>query len=163
MKQLVLSQDKVFENNLDIETEKVDIISSSPSKLRSDIQKCKNLVVVQGGDEKVNRLAVENRKVDVLLSPEKNNKKDFMFFRNSGLNQVLCKLAFKNNIAIGFSFSDVLNARGKERSKILGRMAQNVKLCRKYKVKMVFSSFAKNKYELRNDPILASFARILRF
>ncbi len=163
MKQLVLSQDKIFENKLDIKTEKVNIISSSPSKLRQDIQKCDGLVVIQGGDEKINRLAVENRKVDILLSPEKNNKKDFMFFRNSGLNQVLCKLAKKNNVAIGFNFLDVLNSEGRERSKILGRMAQNVRLCRKYKVKMVFSSFAKNKFELRNETILVSFAKILRF
>lgn len=161
MKQLVLSQDKLFENKLYIETEKVEIITSSPSKLRSDIQKSEGLVVIQGGDEKINRLAVENRKVDVLLSPEKNDKKDFMFFRNSGLNQVLCKLAKKNNVSIGFNFSDVLNSNGKGRSKILGRMAQNVRLCRKYNVAMRFSSFAKDKYELRNDAILDSFTRIL--
>tara|TARA_Y100000310_G_C20651012_1_gene799439 strand:+ start:1417 stop:1908 length:492 start_codon:yes stop_codon:yes gene_type:complete len=163
MKQLVLYQDKVIEKKLDIETEKISIINSSHSKLRNKIQKNKELVVVQGGDEKVNRLAVETRKVDVLLSPEKNSKKDFMFFRNSGLNQVLCKLANKNKIAIGFSFSDVLNSKGRGRSKILARMAQNVKLCKKYKVKMMFSSFAKDKYELRSETILASFAKILGF
>ena len=103
------------------------------------------------------------KKVDILLSPEKNNKRDFMFFRNSGLNQVLCKLAVKNHISIGFNFSDILNSNGKERSKLLGRMTQNVRLCKKYKVKMEFSSFAKNKFELRSDAILTSFAKVLGF
>ena len=40
-------------------------------------------------------------------------------------------------------------------------MAQNVKLCKKYDVKMIFSTFANDKYYLRSDTILASFAKIL--
>ena len=163
MKQLVLSQNKLFETELNIETELIKIINSNYSNLRTNIQKCKDLVVIQGGDEKVNRLAVESKKVDILLSPEINNKRDFLFFRNSGLNQVLCKLANKNKISIGFNFSDILNSNGKERSKILGRMTQNVKLCKKYKVNMVFSSFAKDKYDLRSKSILSSFSKILGF
>ena len=163
MKQLVLFGDEKFEEKLNISTEKINVIDSSINKLRKEVHKCEGLVVIQGGDEKINRLAVETRKVDVLLSPEKNNKRDFMFFRNSGLNQVLCKLAVKNHISIGFNFSDILNSNGKERSKLLGRMTQNVRLCKKYKVKMEFSSFAKNKFELRSDAILTSFAKVLGF
>jgi ribonuclease P/MRP protein subunit RPP1 len=159
MKQLVFLQNKEIENKLKIETEKIEVIDTSSEKLRSEIQKCKGLVVIQGGDDKINRLAVENRKVDLLLSPEKGTRKDSMFFRNSGLNQVLCKLAFKNKISIGFNFSDILNS--KDKLKIISRMVQNVKLCKKYKVKMVFSSFAKSKYELRSNAILASFAKLL--
>lgn len=144
MKQLVFVQDKVIEKKLGIETE---LVSS------------KNVVL--GGDSIVNRKAVENKKVDILLSPEKESKRDFMFSRNSGLNQVLCKLAAKNDVAIGFNFSDLLNCSGKERSKTLGRMRQNVRLCKKYKVKIIFSSFAKNKYELRSSEFLKVFERIL--
>lgn len=161
MKQLVLVQNPKFEKELKIETEKIKIIDVKEEKLRSEIQKTKGLVIIQGGNDKINRLSVENRKVDVLLSPEKDKSKDFMFSRNSGLNQVLCKLAAKNRVSIGFNFSDILNS--KEKHKILGRMAQNVKLCKKYKVKIIFSSFAKSKYELRSDAILASFAKILGF
>ena len=144
MKQLVFVQDKEIEKKLGIETE---LISSTN--------------VVEGGDETVNRKAVENSKIDILLSPEKNDKKDFMFSRNSGLNQVLCKLAAKNNVAIGFNFSNLLNCSGKERARLLGRMRQNYRLCKKYKVEIIFSSFAKNKYELRSSEFLKVFARIL--
>jgi ribonuclease P/MRP protein subunit RPP1 len=144
MKQLVYVQDKEIEKKLGIETE---LVSTK--------------VVVEGGDVIVNRKAVENKKVDILLSPEKNDKRDFMFSRNSGLNQVLCKLAAKNNVAISFNFSDVLNCSGKERARLLGRMRQNVRLCKKYKVKMIFSSFAKNKYELRSSEFLKVFERVL--
>ena len=145
MQDLTLTKDKGFENKLNIETKLVTIIDTSIPKLRNIIQKAESPVIIQGGDEKINRLALENKKVDILLSPEKNNKKDSLFFRNSGLNQVLCKLAKKNDISIGFNFSDLLNTESKERTKILGRMFQNARLCKKYKVNMVFTTLAKNK------------------
>ena len=67
--------------------------------------------IVLGGNDKQNRAAVENKNLDILLSPEIIRGRDFMHSRDSGLNQVLCTLAYKNNIAIGFNFSDVLKTR----------------------------------------------------
>ena len=99
--------------------------------------------IIIGGTDNKNRKAVEDKSVDVLLSPEKGRTKDFMKFRNSGLNQVLCKLANKNKVAIGFNFDDVLNSD--DRVSLLGKMMQNVKLCRKYKVKMIV--FGKDRSE----------------
>lgn len=126
-----------------IKTDNVD-------ELVKKINKAKSPVIVIGGSDRINRAALENKNVDVLLGPEKGREKDFTHYRNSGLNQVLCKLAKKNNIAIGFDFNDVLNVR--EKYKILGRMMQNVKLCRKYKVKMLIFDFKeeRSKKELRS-------------
>ena len=136
----------------------MNIIKNSKD-LRNDINKAKSPVIVLGGDDKVNRAALENKKVDILLSPELNDRKDNFHYRKSGLNQVLCKLAKKNDIAIGFDFALLL--KSKERAKILGRMFFNYKLCKKYKIKMIFSSFSKNKFELRNDDSMRVFERIL--
>jgi len=108
--------------------------------------------IITGGTDKKNRSLVENKTVDVLLSPEKGRTKDFMKFRNSGLNQILCKLANKNKVAIGFNFDDLFD---NNRVSLLGKMMQNVKLCRKYKVKMVI--FSKDRSE--ND--LKSFGAVL--
>lgn len=161
MKQLVLKQNTEIEKFLDIETELISVIDVPLNKLRKEINNFKGKVIVQGGDLDINRFVVENKKVDILLSPEKNLKKDLMFSRRSGLNQVLCKLAAKNDVAIGFDFSYLLNSTGKQRARILGRMRQNVKFCKKYKVKMIFSSFAKTKYELRSNDFLKVFSNIL--
>ena len=161
MKQLSFVQDRVIEKFLGIETELISVIDIPLKDLRKEIMNKKGLVIVQGGDLEINRFVVENMKVDILLSPEKNSKKDLMFSRRSGLNQVLCKLAAKNDVAIGFDFSYLLNSSGKEQSIILGRMKQNVKFCKKYGVKMIFSSFARDKYELRSEDYLKIFARIL--
>ncbi len=161
MKQFVLKQDMEFEKILGIETEKISVIEPQVKSFHNEVKKAKGQVIVLGGDENINRLAVENRKVNILLSPERNDRKDSLFIRRSGLNQVLCKLAAKNNVSLGFDFSSVLKSSGKKRSRIIGRMAQNVKLCRKYKVGIVIASFASNKFELRSDDSLKSFCKVI--
>ena len=47
------------------------------------------------------------------------------------------------------------------RGQILGRMMQNVKICRKYKTKMIVFSFAENKKEMRDVKDLISFGRVI--
>ena len=158
---LVLKQDKEFEGKLKIETELVDPINVNINKLNESIKKAKGTIVVLGGNERINRKALENKKVSILLNVENNIKEDSLHYRRSGLNQVLCKLANENNISIGFDFCSLLRTSGKERAKILGRMLFNYKLCKKYKVKMIFSCFAKDKFELRNNDCLRVFERIL--
>jgi RNase P/RNase MRP subunit p30 len=111
----------------------------------------RDLRIVLGGDEKRNRKAVEDKKTDILLSPEEGAKKDFMHSRNSGLNQILCKIARQNKVGIGFSFNKILNTSGMERAQILGRMMQNVVLCRKYKVQMFIVNHTKTDKREKGD------------
>jgi RNase P/RNase MRP subunit p30 len=157
---LVLKQDKKFEEKLGIKTEIIRIMDVPLNELRNKIKEEKEKVVVLGND-KINRAALEDKKLDVLLSPERNDRKDSLHYRKSGLNQVLCKLAKRNDIAIGFDFSSLINSEKEQRSKIMGRMFFNYKLCKKYKVKMIFSTFAKNKFELRSNDSMRVFERIL--
>src|SRR3989338_6339718 len=117
--------------------------------------------IIFGGRDSVNRKAVENKAVDILMSPEKGRSRDFMKSRNSGLNQVLCRLAHKNNVAIGFDFNYLLNAKESERPNILGRMKFNVILCNKYKVNMYICNSTKNKNEVKSDHDLIAFGKIL--
>ncbi len=138
----------------------VEVINAkTPSELRKKTENFKGLVVVNGGNDEINRAAVENKKTDILLSPELGRERDFIHFRNSGLNQVLCKLAKKNEIAIGFSFNYLLNSKSKEL--VLGKMRQNVVLCRKYKIKTVLGSFASREIEIRNKSELMSFGKVI--
>jgi RNase P/RNase MRP subunit p30 len=44
---------------------------------------------------------------------------------------------------------------------VLGRIMQNVFLCRKYKVKMVLGSFARKENEIKNEKELMSFGNII--
>lgn len=130
------------------------IKAKNGNDLIKEVNKAKGLIIVEGYSDSVNRIALENKNVNILLSPEKGRDRDFTHFRNSGLNQVLCNLAHKNGIAIGFDINEVLNA--KDQANVLGRMMQNIRLCRKYKVKMLIFDFSneRTKEELRSFGIV---------
>ena len=122
------------------------------------IRKTKNLIFVKGSAK--NRFFIEKKKADVLFSSEDQNREDFMHHRASGLNHVLCTLASKNKIAVGFSFNMLLKDK-KNLHKLLGRMMQNIQLCRKYKVKTLIGSFAERPFEMRAANDLISLFSIL--
>lgn len=110
------------------------------------------IIVVHGGSDKVNRQVLDSNKVDILLDPHLGQRRDKMHQRDSGLNQVLVKLAKKNNVAIGISFKNILSSRAED----LGRIIQNIELCRKYKVKIVILE-----YEDRNPEDVNSLFKVL--
>lgn len=115
--------------------------------------KKENLVIFDGDDES-NRKALESGKINILLNPGFESK-DTLKNINSGLNQVLCKIANKKNVAIAFSLDKI------KEQKVIKKIIQNIKLCRKYKVKILLFTFAKNKYEMRHANDLISFCKIL--
>ncbi|HLD02859.1 MAG TPA: RNase P subunit p30 family protein [Candidatus Nanoarchaeia archaeon] len=115
--------------------------------------------IVKGGSISRNMEAVNSRKTDILIMAENIPSNDKTHHRNSGLNHLICKLAKENNVAIGFSFSNLLNSTNI--SRVLGRMKQNVRLCRKYKIRMMIGSFAENEFEMRTAKDLMAFGRVL--
>ena len=159
----VLKEDekiREFAKKLNSEIYTINLIKSEDIRsLRRKIDNEKGLIVVEAGDDGINKNLFENKKVDILVGLERNRERDFMKSRDSGLNQTLCKLANKNKIVIGFNFSDVLNSNGIERSNLLGKMMQNARLCKKYKVKIIVGSFASKWQELRNERDLMAFGR----
>ena len=120
--------------------------------------KIKNLIFVKGSAN--NRFFIEKKKIDVLFSLEDGKREDFMHHRASGLNHVLCSLANKNKVIIGFSFNMLLRDK-KNLHKLLGRMMQNIRLSRKFKVKTLIGSFAERPFEMRGaNDILALFVSL---
>ncbi len=104
-------------------------------KLIEKLAKEGKRVMVQGKDIEFNRIILENRKVSMLILSHKIGK-DKLKERDSGLNHILCKLAKENNIALAINFDEIIASQGKERALILGRLMQNIKLCRKFKNKL---------------------------
>ena len=106
-------------------------------------------VIVIAKDDEFNRKLLENKKVDVLVFSEFSKGKDRLRQRNSGLNQVLSKLARDNEIKIGIDISIIEKLSSKELSEHISKIKQNVKLCNKYKVKMTLVNVKnKNKHDL---------------
>lgn len=126
----------------------------------------KNINKIQNTDDYVfsrtpSRKLIESKKTYVLHDFEDQMKPDFIHHRNSGLNQVLCKIIKDKEKIIGISFSSVLNSRNPEI--IVGRMRQNVKLAKKYGLKTIVASFAKFPNEMRAEHEIQSFKRIIGF
>lgn len=136
-------------------------LSAKPTEVNK-VKKLADLVVVKPLEsEKQNRYVVEKTKTDILFGLEQQKKPDSMHHRNSGLNQVLCKLANKNKVMIGIPFSIILKTGDMLRSRLLGRIAQNIKFCKKYDVEMVVASFAHEPYEMRSPKDLAALCVLL--
>lgn len=96
------------------------------------------------------RHLIEKTPVKLVFELESSNRKDFIHQRNSGLNHIIARIASEKSKIIGFSFRSLLDARGMLRAQLIGRMTQNIKICRKYKVKMALASFADNPYKMRS-------------
>jgi hypothetical protein len=106
------------------------------------------------------REAIE-RGANIVFGFELLEEKEHTHYRKSGLNQVLCKIAADKKVAIGFSFTTILNSYGQKRAQLLGRIMQNITFCQKYKTPMKIASFATNPYEMRAPADLTAFFKNL--
>lgn len=121
------------------------------------------LVIVKVESEEILRFVLEKTEADIIFGQESINPKDSMHFRRGGLDQITCRIAAERDKTIGFSFKEILEAEGNERSKLIGRIMFNVKLCKKYGVKILLGNFSENKWELRGKYELKAFENILKF
>ena len=113
-----------------------------------------DILLVQGGDLKMNRLACETPQVDILTHPE-NNRND------SGLNQVLVKFAAENNVAIEVNFREILLASKRTRNSIMRNISNNVRLAKKFHAPIILCSGSVSHFELRDPQIMISVANQL--
>ncbi|MEA1984692.1 MAG: ribonuclease P protein component 3 [Euryarchaeota archaeon] len=122
----------------------VELMVSNASKLHGLVGKYRNKVdvlVVHGGNEDVNRAAVENPNVDVLAHPQTS--------RDGGINHVLARSASENNVAIGFNMDTIIKGRGGRRVQTLSHFRKNLELVRKYDVPMLLTSNAASRFDMR--------------
>ena len=95
------------------------------------------IIIFSSDDDELNRKILEKEKINILLI-NLAGRKDFQKQRDSGFNQVLAKIAKKNNITIGINYDEIIDSDFKEKQKIFARIQQNVALCNKNKLKMKF-------------------------
>ncbi len=119
----------------------------------------KFLALVQAGEEKFNRFVVEKTAADMLFNLEYVHKKDHLHYRKSGLDEIICRIAARNRKIIAFSFSSLLETDKK--GLVMGRMMQNIRFCRKFKVKTFLGSFTADKEAMRSPFDLQKLAKAL--
>ncbi len=129
------------------------ITTNNINESRKQIQMLKKSgreAVIQAQEDEFNRKIFENKNVDVVVGLEfsKNIGKDSLKQRDSGLNEVLCKLAKENNIKIGIDLSKIIKLNKLEKARVLDRIRQNIFLCRKMGCKIIIfnEDYKKNNY-----------------
>lgn len=99
-------------------------------------------VVVHGSEYRVNRLAVSNRRVDILAHPDFNRK-------DSGVDSIIAKKARENGVAIEVNLGRIINTHRTARVHTIRNVQRNLLLSRKYKFKLIVTSGAESLLGLR--------------
>jgi RNase P/RNase MRP subunit p30 len=113
----------IHSNNLENTRKKIRTSKESP-------------IIVQAQDDNFNRKILEFGKFHILLSPEAGNRKHGIRQLDSGLNHVLAKIAFKNNVSIGINLEEISKLSKIEKARRISRINQNIKICRKAKTNL---------------------------
>lgn len=120
-------------------------------KLSKKYRDKSKFIAVLGGDLGINRAACENRQIDILSRPYRNN-------RSCGINQVLAKEAVRNDVAIELCFNDILSSYLSYRAKIMGHFREIIKLHNKFDFPLIITSGASSILDIRSPrDILAVF------
>ena len=129
----------------------IEIVAKNPHHLRQMIRRYRtqvSVLAVHGGNEKINRAALESQDVDILAHPSKS------------LNHVLMRLAAENRVAIEFNLDSMIKVRGRVRVQALTDFRHNLKLARKYGAPVILSSNAQSIYDLRAPREMIALATI---
>ncbi len=97
--------------------------------------------------------------LDVVFRVENSNK-DFLRFRNSGLDFVKVDLMNKFNVSYAVDFSFIRNLISGGEAGVLSRLTQNFKILRKRKAGLIFASFAETPCDLVNPADAKSFLTV---
>ncbi len=132
----------------------VEIVATRTAELKKKIEEYRpkvEILLVHGGDVKINRAAVEDPRVDILAHP---------IGRNNEFNHILAKLAAKNDVAIEFNMDVLIHLRGNPRIYALSDFQHNLKLARKYDVPIILASNAMSCYDLRAPKEMVALASL---
>lgn len=124
----------------------LEVSCKNPEELKKKVQKSRkkaDIVMVKGGDTRINRAACEDRNVDILSQPYRNR-------RDSGMNHVLARKAAENNVAIEINLSGFLKTNLRYRHRVISQFRHVMDLKRKYGFSVIITSGARSTFDLRN-------------
>lgn len=132
----------------------LEIQARNPADLKKQVQKYRDkvdVILVHGGDLKINRAATEEPRIDILCHPYRNRY-------DGGINHVLAVKAAENKVSIEINLKYFLLTRPNQRYRVLSQFRQIVKLQRKYKFPLIITSDADSVYDLRHPQDIIALA-----
>lgn len=126
-------------NNPNIEAVRREIIINFKNGFKS---------AVIAKDNEFNRKMIETNKLDLFILDYRQLKENKLKQRSAVLNQVLCKIAKKNDLVIGIDLSNILYKNEIITAINLSKFIQDINLCKKYDVKIELVNCTKNRYDV---------------
>lgn len=136
----------------------VEVRADSVEQLHGLVRKYRDkvdVVCVHGGEEDINRGAVEMDEVDVLCHPMKG--------RGRGVNHVTAATARENDVVLEFNLSKVLRESGGERVRALQDLRFLRKLVRKYGTPFIISGDPYTHQDLRAPREMKALLELIGF
>ena len=133
----------------------IEISCKNPEDLRKKVQKSRknsDILMVRGGDLKVNRAACEDQRVDILSQPYRSR-------RDTGLNHVLARKASENSVAIELNLKILFKTNLRYRYRVISQFRHIIELQRKFKFPLIITTNANSKYDLRSPQDIFALAR----
>lgn len=132
---------------------RVDLFAQNIDDLKKDLRFFRGkieIISVFCNNLSIARFAARDRRVDVL---------NFLFndWKNNFFDVSEAKLSAENNTALEINIADIIRCSyTNERIKMLKIISENIKTALKYNVPVIFSSGAKNVFEMRGPKAMAS-------
>jgi RNase P/RNase MRP subunit p30 len=120
-----------------------------------------DVIIADGRIEDACRTASECWEVDLIVNPELTGSRDLLDQWSSGLDHVMASFMAERGIGYCVNTANILDAAGVKRARLLGRIMQNLRLARKYRVNIVFATGARDKWSIRSPSDLAQLAKTL--
>lgn len=100
------------------------------------IRKSDRPIIIKSQDDAYNRKILEYGKFDFIYDIGLSNKKSSLRNIDSGFNHVLAEIAKRNKVGICFDMANLVVLDKKTKAGKIEKIRQNIKICKKIKVKM---------------------------
>lgn len=133
----------------------IKIKAKNPEHMRQSVKRFRkeaDVIMVTGGDQKVNRAACEDHRVDILSKP-------YFKRRDCGINHVIARQAAQNQVAIELNIRHLTTTRPYLHYKILAHFREILKLQRKFGFPLIITSNAQSIYDLHTPEDLMALSK----
>jgi len=108
----------------------------SIEELKKQIKNAEKPIIVETSNNELSRKVLENNLCNILILAETNTINNNLRQIDSGLNEILGRIAEKNNISIGINLDQITILTKNKKAEKISKIIQNIKICKKTKTKI---------------------------
>lgn len=130
----------------------IDKLENSTIGTINNLKKDFDITIGLGGLNKINRFLLEQTQINFIQDPQNTlfkPKMDFIHHFNSGMNHILCQFAKDKQIGLIETLNFTYSSK-KYIPKEIGRINQNIKFARKYKIPTLINFIVKYPQQIKS-------------